>query len=214
MALSIEVFGFGDGEAIPGRFAFCVPGHDAHVDMAPNHNPRVVWAGAPAGTRSFALLCIDPDAPTDPTDVNKDGVTVPASLPRGEFAHWVVVDIPAHVREIPEGADSDRVTAKGKPVGRRAHGVVGRNDYTAWFAGDADMAGTYGGYDGPCPPWNDELVHHYRFTVYALDVDSLGLSGDFGAADATAAMAGHVLAEASHTGTYTLNRALGARHDQ
>ena len=72
------------------------------------------------------------------------------------------------------------------------------------------MAGTYGGYDGPCPPWNDELVHHYTFTVHALDVASLGLSGDFGLAEVRTAMEGHVLASASVTGTYTLNPALGA----
>ena len=57
---------------------------------------------------------------------------------------------------------------------------MGVNNYTDWFAGDEQMAGDYGGYDGPCPPWNDELLHHYRFTLYALDVPSLGLPGAFG----------------------------------
>ena len=119
----------------------------------------------------------------------------------------MLVDIAADVSSIAEGADSDGITPKGKPVGPTELGVRGRNDYTAWFAGDADMGGTYGGYDGPCPPSNDELVHHYVFTVHALDVESLGLSGDFGAADALAAMAGHVLDQASWTGTYTLGPA-------
>ena len=41
-----------------------------------------------------------------------------------------------------------------------------------WFASDKDMAGDYHGYDGPCPPWNDEIPHRYVFTVYALDVAS------------------------------------------
>jgi Raf kinase inhibitor-like YbhB/YbcL family protein len=67
------------------------------------------------------------------------------------------------------------------------------------------MSGTYRGYDGPCPPWNDERLHHYTFTVYALSVDRLQLEGDFTAVDARAAMDGHVLAEASLTGTYTNN---------
>ena len=35
------------------------------------------------------------------------------------------------------------------------------------------MSGDYFGYDGPCPPWNDSIVHHYVFTVYALDVDAV-----------------------------------------
>ena len=51
-------------------------------------------------------------------------------------------------------------------------------------------------------------MHTYVFTVYALDVESLGLGGKFGGADALAAMYGHVLAKGSCTGTYTLNPAL------
>jgi Raf kinase inhibitor-like YbhB/YbcL family protein len=74
-----------------------------------------------------------------------------------------------------------------------------------WFVGDPDLDGTYKGYDGPCPPWNDSLVHHYHFTVYALDVESLGLSGDFTAEDVKQAAEGHTLGSAAITGTYTLN---------
>ena len=55
----------------------------------------------------------------------------------------------------------------------------GINDFTGWFAGDAAMSGDYYGYDGPCPPWNDDLLHHYHFRVYALDVPTLGISGRF-----------------------------------
>lgn len=210
MTFTIEVTGFADGGPIPGTFALCVPAAQGHVAMAPNRNPQVRWSGAPDGTQSFAVLCVDPDAPTKPDDVNQEGRTVSASLPRAEFTHWVLVDIPASTTEIAEGADSDGVTAHGKPVGPTALGVRGKNDYTGWFAGDADMEGTYGGYDGPCPPWNDEIPHHYTFTVYALDVASLGLSGEFGLAEARAAIEGHVLASASKTGTYTLNPDLGA----
>jgi Raf kinase inhibitor-like YbhB/YbcL family protein len=210
VTLSIEVTGVVDGGAIPGEFAFCVLALAGHVAMAPNRNPQVSWRGAPDGTRSFAILCIDLDAPTDATNVNKEGVTVPASLPRAEFSHWVLVDIPGSAASLVEGSDSDGVTPKGKPVGPTSHGVRGINDYTSWFIGDPDMEGVYGGYDGPCPPWNDEIVHRYRFTVHALDVTSLGLDGPFTAADARAAMQGHVLGEASVTGSYTLNPALGA----
>ena len=67
------------------------------------------------------------------------------------------------------------------------------------------MGGDYGGYDGPCPPWNDEVVHRYRFTVYALDVSSLGLSEKFGGPEVLQAIEGHVLAKGSWVGTYTLN---------
>ncbi|MDH3707046.1 MAG: YbhB/YbcL family Raf kinase inhibitor-like protein [Acidimicrobiia bacterium] len=201
--MRITVDGFEPDGPIPETFAFC-----AMEGMGANRNPRVAWSDAPAGTRSFAVLCIDPDAPTDATNVNKEGVTVPADLPRTDFAHWVLVDIGGDVSEIAEGADSDGVTQGGKPTGATALGGRGRNDYTAWFDGNADMGGTYGGYDGPCPPANDEIVHHYVFTVYALDIDTLGLSGDFGAADVLSAIEGHVLDSASVTGTYTLNPAL------
>jgi Raf kinase inhibitor-like YbhB/YbcL family protein len=210
MPFAIEVPGFPEGGAIPGMFAFCVPADPGHVAMGPNRSPLVRWAGQPRDTRSFVLLCVDGDAPTSPATVNKEGMTVPASLPRAEFAHWVLVDIPASVSEIAEAADSDGVTPHGKPVGPTPIGVRGRNDYTSWFADDPEMAGTYGGYDGPCPPWNDELSHHYMFTVYALDVDSLGLSGDFGLAEARAAMEGHVLASDSAVGCYSLNPAVKA----
>jgi Raf kinase inhibitor-like YbhB/YbcL family protein len=210
MTFTIEVTGFADGDPIPGTFAFCIPAAEGHVATAPNRNPHVRWAGAPDGTRSFALLCVDADAPTKPDDVNQEGRTVPASLPRADFSHWVLVDIPAATSEIAEGADSDGVTPHGKPVGPTPLGVRGKNDYTGWFAGDAEMEGTYGGYDGPCPPWNDEVAHRYTFTVYALDIETLGLSGEFGLEDARTAIDGHVLASASRTGTYTLNPDLGA----
>src|SRR5690606_29409386 len=65
--------------------------------------------------------------------------------------------------------------------------------------------GDYGQYDGPCPPWNDSIVHHYHFTVYALDVETLGLQGKFGGPAALAAMEGHILAKGSVVGKYSLN---------
>ena len=205
MPFAIEVPGFPEGGPIPGTFAFCVPADEGHATMGPNRNPLVRWAGAPEGTLSYVVLCVDSDAPTVPDTVNKEGMTVPAVLARAEFSHWVLVDVAATTSEIGEGADCDGVTPHGKPLGPTPIGVRGRNDYTGWFAGDPDMEGTYGGYDGPCPPWNDELVHHYTFTVHALDVETLGLSGDFGLAEVRAAVDGHVLASASQVGTYSLN---------
>jgi phosphatidylethanolamine-binding protein (PEBP) family uncharacterized protein len=70
------------------------------------------------------------------------------------------------------------------------------------------MGGTYLGYDGPCPPWNDTLLHHYHFTLSALDVAALPLRNGFDVSALRAAMAGHVLAQATLTGTYSLNPAL------
>ena len=67
------------------------------------------------------------------------------------------------------------------------------------------MSGDYHGYDGPCPPWNDELPHRYVFTVYALDVARLPVEGGFRGPDVRQAVQRHVLAQASITGRYTLN---------
>ncbi len=195
-----------DNKPIKGQFAFGAPDPDKHVKLSDNHNPHLAWFGAPSGTKSYVLICVDPDAPSKPDDVNKEGRTVSASLPRSDFYHWVMVDIPVDVTEIDAGSCSHGVHARGKkhppgPDGSRQ----GINDYTGWFKGNPDMEGVYHGYDGPCPPWNDALPHRYRFTLYATDLERCPVEGEFSAPRALAAIKGHVLAEASLTGVYTLN---------
>jgi len=203
---------FADNAPIPGEFAFCVPDAASHVALSNNRNPDLHWEGAPVETRSFVLICHDPDVPSRGDDVNQEGREVPATLPRVDFFHWVLVDVPPGLNTISAGTHSNGVIARGKPgpealVGTATAGGLrhGLNDYTGWFANDPDMKGDYFGYDGPCPPWNDAIVHRYVFTVYALDLDRLPVEGSFTGADVRQAMAGHVLAEASLTGTYTLN---------
>ena len=200
---------FSDGAAIPAAFAFCAPDPKTHVTLSDNRNPHLAWHDAPAGTKSFALVCHDPDVPSKGDDVNQEGRKVPASLPRVDFFHWVLVDLPASTGAVAAGEFSSSVTAHGKPGPEAPHGArQGINDYTGWFASDAEMAGDYYGYDGPCPPWNDELPHRYVFTVYALDVARLPVAGAFGGADVRKAVQGHVLAQASITGRYALNPAV------
>ncbi len=197
---------FENGAPIPPQFAFGKRGEDSPCVLSTNRNPHLAWSGAPRDTRSFALACIDVDVPSRGDDVNKEGRTVGADLPRVEFAHWLMIDIPADCNEIAEGACSDGITAHGK---RDPHGPrgsrQGRNDYTGWFASNPEMSGTYLGYDGPCPPWNDARVHHYHFRLYALDVAKLDLPDDFDWQQMQQALRGHVLAEARWVGTYTLN---------
>lgn len=209
--MTLEISSFPDGGAIPAKYAFCAPAEEGHAKLGENYNPHVRWANVPAEAKSLALICYDPDVPANPENVNKEGVTIPADSPRVNFYHWVLVDIPTTLSEIPEGALSDSVTAGGKPVGKTDFGIQGANDYTKWFADDEKMGGTYGGYDGPCPPWNDERVHHYHFKLFALDVPTLGLSGAFSGESAMKAMEGHILAEAEWVGTYTLNPNLMAK---
>ncbi len=203
MKLTIE--GWNNGDKIPGKFAFAVPDAKEHVALSNNLSPAMSWSDVPTGTRSFAVICHDTDVPSSGEDVNQEGKTVPASLPRVDFFHLVLVDIPANYSSLAEGELSDGVTAGGKTPGKKLYGVTGVNNYTDWFAGDPDMAGDYGGYDGPCPPWNDSIVHNYHFTIYALDVESLGLYGSFTGQDALAAMEGHILASGSFLGKYSLN---------
>ena len=190
---------------IPAEFAFGRRGDAGEpCVLSLNRNPHLTWDEVPAGTKSFALLCIDPDVPSRPDDVNQAGREVPADLPRVDFVHWTMVDIDASLREIPAGSCSDGVTARGKRV-PPGPGRQGENDYTGWFAGDEAMGGEYLGYDGPCPPFNDAIVHRYFFRLFALDVARLELPARFTAGAMLAAMRPHVLAEALLYGTYHLN---------
>lgn len=204
---------FEDGGAIPGRCAFAVQAPKGHIRLSSNRNPHLAWRDAPAATQSYAVLCTDRDAPTKADDVNQEGREIPADLKRGEFAHWALANIAATTTAIAEGAASDGVTAKGKTAPKGPEGSVhGVNDYTGWFKADKAMAGTYLGYDGPCPPWNDSLIHHYTFEVFALSVASLPLKTGFTVADLRKAMEGKVLASAKITGRYTLNPRIDLNH--
>lgn len=198
-----------DGAVIDGRYAFCVIDPQTHVTLSSNLNPQLSWSDAPVATRSFAVVVHDPDVPSVGDNVNQEGKTVAEDLPRVDFYHWLLWNIPATTTELAEGAHSNGVTARGKAGPQAGNGLShGINDYTGWFAGDADMGGDYYGFDGPCPPWNDERVHHYVFTVYALDVESLDLPARSNGAAVLAALDGHVLDKASITVKYSLNPAV------
>ena len=201
---------FQDQHVIASDFAFCKPAAVGHVSLSDNRNPHLAWDEVPQGTRSLVLICHDPDVPSSAEDVNREGRTVPASLPRVDFFHWVLVDLPPTLREIAAGSMSSGVSPRGKPPLPGPAPRHGINDYTAWFRGDQDMQGNYFGYDGPCPPWNDALPHRYVFTLYALDIARCPVDGEFTGQQVREAMAGHILAHASITGTYTLNPSLAS----
>jgi Raf kinase inhibitor-like YbhB/YbcL family protein len=128
-----------------------------------NRSPHLAWEGAPEGTQSFVVTLYDPDAPTG-----------------SGWWHWVVINIPATARELPEDCGS----GANLPVGA----VQTRTDFGA------------AGYGGAAPPPGP--AHHYIFTVHALKVPRLDLD-----AQASAAMVGFMvhmnsLAKASLTVTY------------
>jgi Raf kinase inhibitor-like YbhB/YbcL family protein len=137
---------FQNGGAIPTQFT---------CDGA-GQSPPLAWDEPPPGTKSFALIVDDPDAPS------------------GTFHHWGAYDIPAATRSI----------AAGQSVG-----VQAVND-----SGNA-------GYKGPCPP-PGHGPHHYRFKLYALDVDRLGLATGPKIPDVEKAAQQHLVGRAELTGTY------------
>jgi Raf kinase inhibitor-like YbhB/YbcL family protein len=197
---------FKDHGLIPGECAFGVTDPGSHVALSSNRNPHFGWSDLPHGTQSLALICHDHDVPSRGDDVNQAGRLIPADLPRVDFYHWVLIDLLPGIPMIIEGEYSDAITPRGKPGPDLANGArQGLNDFTGWFAGDDKMSGNYFGYDGPCPPWNDSIPHHYAFTLYALKVPRLEVHGHFTGPQVRAAMAAHILAEASVTGLYSLN---------
>jgi Raf kinase inhibitor-like YbhB/YbcL family protein len=205
---------FTEGGIIPPECAFALIDPVSHVHYSTNRNPHLAWDEVPFGTQSLALFCRDLDVPSVGVDVNREGREVAADLPRVEFYHWTLVDIPVAIKSLDEGRFSGLVTPHGKPGpllpftiknGTEHQLRQGLNDFTSWFANDPDMAGEYFGYDGPCPPWNDMRPHAYLFTLYALDIPRFALEGRFTGPEAWLAIRGHILDEAQIFGVYSLN---------
>lgn len=206
--MNIKISSFSNGGRISHKNGFCVPKTIGGTTFGQNRNPHIKWDSYSENTKSFALICVDKDVPASGELANIVGKTIPTDFPRTDFYHWVLADIPADITEIPDGVDSSGVTERGKTPLKTEFGVRGINSYTNLFANDESMSGIYAGYDGPCPPWNDELIHQYHFTIYALDVESVNLTGNFTGSDLLNAIEGHILDSATYVGTYTLNEDL------
>ena len=201
---------FNHNDFIPERCAFCIKDPDNHTAFGDNKNPQLSWSEIAEEAKSLVLICVDTSVPSSLENFNKEGKTIAAGLPRVEFIHWVMVDIQPGNGGVKEGACSDGITPGGKqdpngPEGSRQ----GINDYTGFMAGDPEMQGNYFGYDGPCPPWNDELVHHYRFKLFACDFDICPVEGAFTGQNVFQTIEGHVIAETELVGLYSLNPDLG-----
>lgn len=191
--LKVEVEKLTDNGPIPEAFALCEATPDGKSTAGKNQRPTISWSKAPKETKSFAVIVSDPDVPAEFSKAGKEGMVIGTDEPRQMFYHWALLDIPATKTRI-EG---------GKPDAPVSFGVPARSDLGSYVP-DARN------YGGPCPPWNDARVHHYHFTVYALDVPSLGLAADVTAKQAAEAIASsnHVLAQGEMVGTYTLNKEL------
>lgn len=210
MSMTLDSTTLADGRPIDEVHAVATPTADGKAEMAgADRSPQLLWSGEPDGTRSFAISVVDPDVPADRARMGVEGLVLGDDEPRIEFAHWLVADLPAHVHEIPESAGGDGFVAHGRtPRPTTVGGVQGQNGYRGLFEGNGDLQGTYGGWDGPFPPWNDERVHRYVTTVYALDVPTIGLAAGFDLEAFRVAIGDHVLATAEIVPTYTLNQSL------
>lgn len=199
---------FRDYTFMPDECAFGLLGPGKQYRDGPNLNPELAWSDLPPGTRSLALINDDLDVPTRLDTFNREGMVVARDLPRRTLCHWVLVDLDPESGPIRLGEFSDGVTNGGKPGPAAPRGArQGINEYTDWLKDHPEKKGNYFGYDGPCPPWNDQIPHRYVFTLYALDVPRLAVEGVFGKPEVIEAMRGHVLGEASITGLFKLNPA-------
>ncbi len=204
--LKVSVDSLKDGGVIPNQYRFCVPAEQGHVAPGPDKSPGISWSNGPAGTKSYVAALTDIDNLAEQREKqNKEGMTVPASAARRTMFHWLLVDIPANVTSLPEGAESEGRVPHGKPQTPAKVGVRGLNAFTDFMAANEQMKGQWFGYDGPCPAWNDELAHRFVFTVYALSVPSLNLTGAFNGSAAMAAMEGKVLAKGEMVGIASNN---------
>jgi Raf kinase inhibitor-like YbhB/YbcL family protein len=151
MDFTLSSAAFDHEEAIPT--AYSCDGEDI--------SPPLRWSDPPAGTESFALIADDPDAPV------------------GTWVHWVLYNIPADARELPED-----VPAQDKLDDGSLHGK------NSWKRRD---------YGGPCPPSG---THRYFFKLYALDT-TLDLESGATKKQLLKAMDGHILAQAELMGTFS-----------
>ena len=137
---------FAAGEPIPAKYT--CDGADV--------SPPLQWSDPPQATQSFALIMDDPDAPV------------------GTWDHWLLFNIPADSRSLPEQTSPPRGSVDGKNSWGRT------------------------GYGGPCPPRG---THRYFFKLYALDT-TLDLPTGTNKTELLRAMEGHILAQAELMGSY------------
>jgi len=150
MDIKIKSSAFEESGMIPSKYT--CDGQDV--------SPPLKWVSVPEGTKSIALICDDPDAPM------------------GTFVHWVLYDLPADVRELPENVPAETALPNGARQGTSDFGTTG--------------------YGGPCPPGG---THRYFFNIYALDAP-VELSAGATKAELLGAMEGHILAQGRLMGKY------------
>lgn len=194
--LQVSAEGINTQGFIEPKYAFCTAAETGHTKPGENFNVGLRWMGGPDEAKSYAIVMVDEDVPADFSTANKEGKIVEESAPRRPFYHWVLANIPANITSIPAGAESN--STRAKPAGVSSYGVSAINDYS-----HNDVV--QGGYDGPCPPWNDERVHNYHFRVYALRVDKIDGVEKMDGRQVMDAITPHIMASGEVVGKYTTN---------
>jgi len=189
--LTVKVENVSQNSKINPDYAYCAPNS---VD-GKNKRPEISWSAGPEKTLSYAIIVVDPDVPTDFSLANQQNKIIPATQKRQNFYHWLQADIPASVTSLPAGE------GRGAAKSPLNIGIAGVNDYPIFMK---KPTADFIGYDGPCPPWNDQRVHNYHFIVHALDVASLGLKTGFSWKEALPIIEKHSLAHGEVVGTYSL----------
>jgi Raf kinase inhibitor-like YbhB/YbcL family protein len=152
-SIALTSTAFAEGQPIPAQYA--CQGLDKDI------SPPLAWGEPPAGTQSFALIMDDPDAPG------------------GTWDHWILFNIPASARSLPESFPANETNPDGSLSGKNSSGRTG--------------------YGGPCPP---NGTHRYAFKLFALD-EILGIAPGANKGELEKAMLGHILARGELTGTFT-----------
>ena len=150
MQIEIKSSAFEEGGMIPKKYT--CDGADV--------SPPLSWTSVPEGTKTIVVICDDPDAPM------------------GTWVHWVLFNLPADVKDLPENLPSEKNLDNGAMQGTNDFGNIG--------------------YGGPCPPGG---THRYYFKFYALDME-LSLEGGATKKELLKAMEGHILAEGQLMGRY------------
>jgi len=153
--MEISSSAFKDGEKIPIQYVMPAAG-------GKNISVPLSWKNIPSGTKSFALLVVDPH----PVAQN--------------WVHWLVINIPANVTSLEEGASRKRMPS-----------------------GSIELKNSWGdiGYGGPEPP-KGTGDHPYIFTLYALTVEKLNLGMNTSLSAFKKALEGKILGSTTLTGEY------------
>lgn len=175
-------------QSIPEKYARCKLDNNQAISKSDDISPSFIFSKITNRAASLALICIDLDAPIESMLRLKDKLMIAYDCPRREFCHLIAINIDPKVSMISEASLSkvDGIT-------------LGLNDYSS---------GNQLGYSGPCPPSNDLRIHRYRFSLLALDIESLETPKVFRYEQIKQVLEARTIEQASFTATYTLNSGL------